>query len=383
MTEPKPPSSPADRPPPPRARESLAVHALGVFGLLCMAAQAVYTVQQGCAGPPVTRPASPAVSSPAPGAVVPAPARPPIASLPPRSVVAAPGPASALPPALAAGAGALLPAGSGVSTAEPAATLRTPRLGVPRRLTVQADVTLAGWSSAGHLLLTGRNHRDLFLLRADGTRVRIAEGPLAGYKPEFGADGTTVFTRCNDPECSAADRVQNPYTGDHVHAHGLLAGEVDVSAATREREERGYVFQRDDDIFFARQGALLRVAAGGDRYFAPVLSPDRRRVAFEGLLRGIFVADVDGGNRVALGPGNNPAWSPDGSEVLFDRTSDDGSALTAGEILHAFVRPDRAEPPVALTNDPSTVRQRPAWSPDGRSVAYEEDGDIYVAPVQR
>ncbi|MBI5367441.1 MAG: PD40 domain-containing protein [Planctomycetes bacterium] len=258
---------------------------------------------------------------------------------------------------------------------------RAPRLGAARRLTVQAHATVAGWSPAGHLLATRENLADLFLVREDGTLVPIARGPLAGYKPEFMPDGTTVLTRCNDPECGERDRVGSPYLEDHWHAHSLTGEAIDATAVAAAREEAGYVFQRDDQIFFAQGGAVRQLTTGGDRFFAPVLSPDRTQVAYEGLTRGIFLAEVASGERVALGPGNNPSWSPRGDAVLFDRTADDGHAVTRGDLAWAAHRPERPEPPTSLT-DGAGVRQRPAWSPDGTQIAYEEDGDVFVAPVE-
>jgi TolB protein len=125
---------------------------------------------------------------------------------------------------------------------------------------------------------------------------------------------------------------------------------------------------------------------GGSAIF-PDFSPDATKIAFNGRPAGaanadIYVINADGGSRTPLtnplAPGNDlwPAWSPDGSKIVFvsDRTGlNQVWAMNAdGNDQHQ------------LTFDPTKKDQTPEWSPDGSRIAYTVDngtaagGDIWV-----
>jgi TolB protein len=78
-------------------------------------------------------------------------------------------------------------------------------------------------------------------------------------------------------------------------------------------------------------------------------------------------------------PSFNTAWSPDGRTIAFD------SFRAGGGVLQIFtMRPDGTHVR-QLTNDPVLWSVNPAWSPDGRKLAFSLEsaegppgGDIYV-----
>jgi Tol biopolymer transport system component len=79
----------------------------------------------------------------------------------------------------------------------------------------------------------------------------------------------------------------------------------------------------------------------------------------------VHVIDVDGSNERELTPGTHPAWSPDGTRIVFTTgfggsggisvVNADGSRLTL-LIRHDFARPGSRDDWIG----------RPEWSPDGR-----------------
>jgi Tol biopolymer transport system component len=97
--------------------------------------------------------------------------------------------------------------------------------------------------------------------------------------------------------------------------------------------------------------------------FALSLSPDASRIAFVtgGTQDTIATIGIDGGQTTLLGPGNQPALSPDGSEIAFVyqnsiwTMNSDGSARTK---LTYSSFPD----------------EFPQWSPDGRTIVYDNLG---------
>lgn len=111
------------------------------------------------------------------------------------------------------------------------------------------------------------------------------------------------------------------------------------------------------------------------------VSPDGERVAFEVLGGGLYVSRTDGSDVRALGRGERPAWSPDGRWIAFMLTEDDGHHLTGADLYAASA--DGAQR-VRLTATPGRHEMNPAWSPDGRFVAYDDatDGALYLLPVR-
>ncbi|HST18303.1 MAG TPA: hypothetical protein VLK36_11580 [Gaiellaceae bacterium] len=65
-----------------------------------------------------------------------------------------------------------------------------------------------------------------------------------------------------------------------------------------------------------------------------------------------------------------PLWSPDGRSIAFTRIDSAGMTL---EVLRLGGRP------VAIARN--TYQLEPSWSPDGKRIAYQAHGSVYVAPL--
>lgn len=105
----------------------------------------------------------------------------------------------------------------------------------------------------------------------------------------------------------------------------------------------------------------------------PDLSPDGSRIVFDGQMPGdanddIFVMNSDGSGlrRLTSDSGNNdyPAWSPDGRQIAFvsDRTG----------VEQVFVMRADGTRPAQLTFAPVAHDEVPDWRPDGRQIAYAQ-----------
>jgi len=128
----------------------------------------------------------------------------------------------------------------------------------------------------------------------------------------------------------------------------------------------------------------LRQLAGGPAYYRrPRWSPDRRRIVVgrhaDGSPGEILVIDVDGkGGTVRLAEGADPAWSPDGTKIVF--TSSGGAPL--GSAFGIYVMNADGSGIRQLTS-PNNVDQcskgasandlNPDWSPDGKRIIFERD----------
>jgi Tol biopolymer transport system component len=245
--------------------------------------------------------------------------------------------------------------------------------------TAGADVTTARSTgrSGPRVVATGGWQAPRF--SPDGTELLVSGERFAGLS--LLSIETGRVTRLVDDEGAGIDA---RFTGD-----GRVA-----FRARRAGERRDLIVGRDlvvriapsaDPIAWARGDRIwLRTADGvvpagtGDRFFAPIVSPDGSRVAFQGLTTGIHVVDVATGQVTHVGRGTAPAWSADGSWLIFERTEDDGHTIVASDLW--TWRPGRGA--AQLTDTDDLVERRPSISPDGLTIAFDDDaGSIHLLPL--
>jgi Tol biopolymer transport system component len=122
---------------------------------------------------------------------------------------------------------------------------------------------------------------------------------------------------------------------------------------------------------------------------AAEISPDGQTIAFYYLTGALHTIEVDGTDELELATANPMAgdaqraisWSPDGSQLAFDR----------GENIW-IVNADGSDPHALTHSGPAFGNFHPAWSPDGSTIAYwrgsingpdggPADAEIYTIPA--
>jgi Tol biopolymer transport system component len=227
------------------------------------------------------------------------------------------------------------------------------------RLIDTTEVTSGGYYAprfapdGGQLLVTASKQRGLYLVpRAGGAVRRLSDEAGAGVHARFRRDGGIEYRA--------------------VRAGQMRDLIVDSSGAVRSAAPVAPLARAVDQRVYVRGAGGRWIEVGfGDRFFAPVVSPDGGKVAFQGLATGIYLHDLSSGATVHVGPGTAPAWSPDGSRLVYELTEDDGHEIVAAELQLYDVASGRRH---VLTATEHLLERRPAFSPDGRHIAFDDDG---------
>jgi hypothetical protein len=255
-----------------------------------------------------------------------------------------------------------------------ALTAAPPCPGAPVRLTdVHAVTPAAGftqpvWSPDGsRLAVAGPSYASLHLVDlATRTITRVAEGAGVGLAPLFSPAGDRLGVRA---------------PGQRGHEAPLLAVTL-AGAPTRPvaNPVPGRWLRFEGDEAHVRVGTTeVRVSAEGERACCGTFGPGGRFAAWLGLSTGVHVHDTATGRTHALGAGTHPRFAADGRALLFDRCADDGTRLTACTLHLADL--SGSAPVVRTIEGAPALATHPALSPDGRTLAFEVGGAVWVGTI--
>lgn len=244
---------------------------------------------------------------------------------------------------------------------------------------------------------------DIFSMNPDGTGVRrLTTNPDTDRQADWSPTGRDIaytIAKPNSPINFEVARMTAAGTG-----HRRL-----TTTATRQASSQPSWRPDGKGILFRRSGpgrligSIWQMGLRGEnpavRFQPPAnplypsWSPDMKRVLFASILsptgdtdRGIFTMEGSGGALRTLFdvPGeydSAPAWSPDGRRIAFESEADIDGANPEGDMEIWTMRADGSGR-VQLTRN-AVHDEGPAWSPDGRLLAYtrgpdDAHGDIHV-----
>jgi dipeptidyl aminopeptidase/acylaminoacyl peptidase len=281
-----------------------------------------------------------------------------------------------------------------------------------------------------------KNESDIWMTSWDGkTTVRLTASSASEYAPHFSPDGRTISflsgrgyeagtgqvfimsrsggeaERITDLKGGISDYDWSPdgrrlalIASDPEPKHeGPHPPPIVIDRLQFKADGEGYLKNRHSHLYLLdlekRDAVLLTPGRFDERH--PVWSPDSKRIAFVSK-RGtdpdrddnwdLYVIEakadararrlttfegVDGGHYWP----SPPAWSPDGKRIAYVRSGHPGLAWSSVQSL-AVIAADGGEPVLPA---PAVDRNvwAPGWSADGSSVVFllEDDGSIHVASV--
>lgn len=248
-----------------------------------------------------------------------------------------------------------------------------------RRPTAPPEPAMGGGKIAFVANLKG--NWELFLMKGDGTELaQLTDTPLDERQPAISPDGKQVAYSTSDGvlwvmslETKAAEALPLP-AGRYGYPAWLSDGSGLVYTSYK------FMPGSEDADFFVytfgdRQERPFLTQTGPQDY--PALSPDGGALAYvtsqatvvpgfgSSLTQQLWVASLREGRPQQLLVGSvgetRPAWSPDGKRIAF-------SSARGGSADIWTVKPDGQE--LARLTETPAAETSPAWSPDGREIVY-------------
>jgi len=281
------------------------------------------------------------------------------------------------------------------------------------------DVLSAVWSPDGStLVLTKAKYQGIYLMDVQtGQVTTIAEEALAGYRLVWSPDGqhiaykalahptsTKKNVRLADVKTGEvrvlseqADMVGTPswfpngrigytFEGDFliVNTQGEVLetiGDIASNVAPVSSDGQWILYNDPEDQLWAchlTDGEKFQVTPQGRRFFNPIWSPKEPLAIVNELGGGFYLADIVQGTMTLLDDGNHYAWSPDGEQIVYDVTEDDGHYITAADI---YVIKKDGTGKTALTATAEALEMYPTWSRDNKIAFSQPDGKFFVAQI--
>lgn len=249
----------------------------------------------------------------------------------------------------------------------------------------------------------GGNLKEVYVMRVDGSeQTRLTDNPSDNEYPTWSPDGERIafysfregnaeIYVMNADGSNLKNLTRNPLDDfDPVWSPDgtWIAFTVRLDANDREV----YILNVESALQTTGDPGAINLTNNPTRDTNATWSPDSTRIAFASDRDGnqnIYVMGVDGSAPTRLtdhaGFDAQPAWSPNGKWIAFISDRDGNLELYLLEVEQALRDPSLA-PVVRLTNNP-TNDLYPAWSPDGRFIAFisNRDGDmeIFAIDVQK
>ena len=223
---------------------------------------------------------------------------------------------------------------------------------------------------------TDKNNTDVWMVSWDGTQqIQLTSTPDGESSPRWSPDGKYLsFVSSRQGAKGGQVWLLNRAGGEAVKLTDIKGGVSDHVWAP-DSKRLALVVEDPDPV-----DKDIDEKADEKKTPKPIVV-DRYRFKRDvaGFLRGershLYLFDIDSKKADLLTPGafeeDSPAWSPDGRQIAFIRSHGEGESFDRMPNSDVFVIDAKpGAQPRRLTTTTAEESGRPAWSPDGKSIAY-------------
>ncbi len=227
------------------------------------------------------------------------------------------------------------------------------------------------------LISLGPAH-DLSAKGESGNLERMTYDPENEFHPTVSPDGRLVLYDLRVPEEEGDDAIMECGPDGAFRGTEYTHASADARRPVWMPDGTGFLY-----VDFVGNYAHLRrtlspapyaptieVARAGYNIDMVSVSPDSKRVVYDWESRknngySLYIATIDGQQHKYLGPGVDPAWSPDGSTIAYTRT--------VGSYRQIKVRGADGSDATRVLSMGSCNHEEPTWSADGAYIAFIAD----------
>ena len=154
-----------------------------------------------------------------------------------------------------------------------------------------------------------------------------------------------------------------------------------VSGDTHRALAPNHFYVRDGRFQSRVQNDEVSLFGDQDRLYSYAISPDGSQVAYSTSGQKLWIADIDGGNRISLGNGMSPSWSPNGHWLTFMLNEDDGHSVTSSDI---YIIKFNGSGLTKVTRTDDLIEMNPQWSPNGAWIVFDTDrlGQLFIQQME-
>lgn len=247
-------------------------------------------------------------------------------------------------------------------------------------------------SDAG--LIAYWSSRELWLMAGDGTDQRVLPiGIVLESGPDWSPDGARLAFTGWDPEVDHSDGLVFDLwsvSADGVEPVNVTnMSEHSVTSFSWSPDGTRFVYATTEwDLWIIDVDGTgrQRITDDDSRQNLPAWSPDGSSIVYDQISvvdrtvsgdSDLWVNSPDGGSPRQLttsGSATEPAWSPDGTRIAFvsyvfpEQVQDDHSDIWVMSADGSGLR--------NLTNEPNRFDSSPAWSPDGTRIVFHSAGPL-------
>jgi TolB protein len=254
----------------------------------------------------------------------------------------------------------------------------------PMNLTQNAaDERFPVWSPSGDQIVFWSNrdneHGDIFVMNADGSAVRnLTDESTPAFQPQLSPDGQQLvyLTVSAGYFFTIAD----------VETGGkrlLIEGEDTDNCAMRSPDGTQLAVYQDAGLYIINvdgTGVELLSSSGNT---CAAWSPDGERIAFTARMSNdlatLYTIKPDGSDKQVLTPDlpdmnriGGITWSPNGQFIAFHGVSESDFNIWVTDLSSGAI--------ISVSSTESDERN-PSWSADSQRLAYEIEGETYVAEL--